>query len=189
MSILSIALRLEQRQQSSPSQKKAARSPSYLWLQAVTLVFATFTVLIVSTISTSSLHPLPSIFDLPEAYLPGNPLPPLPKEAECSVEYAFTACPVPYLDKLVYVYIQQGTRMISSTSMRVHEYTLGDLIENWGTPTGITRNQPLITIYWGQRSALVYTDSLRPESAVEFLAYDLSSRQAEPWRGFTTHKR
>jgi hypothetical protein len=190
MSILSIALRLDRRPQPRPSQKTLSLHAKFpLWIQVVTVAFVSLTVLTYSTLTAATLSPVPPIFALPQEYLPGNSLPPLPKDVECSIEYVYVACPIPYLDKEVYLSFQQGTRMIISASIRVHEYSIGELIATWGTPTAMTHYDSLINVYWGNRSALLYTSSFRSDNRVTFIVYHFDSRQASPWRGFTGSKR
>ena len=190
MSILSIALRLDRRQQPQSSKKtRSLRAKSQLLLQVVILAFVSLSALTITTITTATLSSIPPIFALPQEYLPGYSLPPLSKDVECSTEYIYVACPIPYGDKQVYLYFQQSTHMIIRASIRVHEYRIGDLIASWGMPTGMIQYDSLINVYWGKRSALLYTSSFRPDNLVTFITYDLSPHQALPWRGFTGSKR
>jgi hypothetical protein len=82
-----------------------------------------------------------------------------------------------------------GSRTIVRTGIRTREYAIGDLILNWGAPTGFTQHRDFIDIHWGSRSAFLYASSFRPDSRVEFIAYDPELETGAPWRGFTSKKR
>jgi hypothetical protein len=86
----------------------------------------------------------------------------------------------------VYFNVDPETHLINRTVIPAQKYAVGDLIAAWGTPTGTTRNETNIYIYWGARSALLYTRSLQPDSRVDFILYDLAPHQASPWPGFTS---
>ena len=61
---------------------------------------------------------------------------------------------------------------------------LGDLVLQWGQPTGIGYS----TILWGNRSAFAFAKSgLSPFNKIYFISYDEKPEaQTNPWRGFTS---
>ncbi len=67
----------------------------------------------------------------------------------------------------------------------VRQYVLGQLVAAWGTPTGVAIGATGTSVYWGGRSALLYTTVLRPDSPIESIVYDLEPGQASAWRGLT----
>jgi hypothetical protein len=66
------------------------------------------------------------------------------------------------------------------------QFSLGELIAAWGDPSGIISSESVIHVYWGTRSALLYTRSLQPNSPVDFILYDPAFQQTSRWLGFTS---
>jgi hypothetical protein len=127
----------------------------------------------------------PHVPDLPQRFLPGNPL---PGEAVCMTlsDEVIGRCVVHLVDYDVYFGFDAEMRTIRSSLIPAQKYTAGDLVAAWGAPTGITWNETNIYLYWGTRSALLYTGLLQPDSRVDFILYDQQQKTASPWRGFTT---
>ena len=144
------------------------------------------TFLILSVVAVARRETAPLILDPPQLYLPGNPF---PKDASCDVpgdKQVF--CSVKWLKQEIDFVFNEETRMIWRTVIPTREYTLGQLIASWGTPTSITRNDYTTYVYWGTRSVLLYTTSFQPDSRVNFIVYDLEQPETSPWCGFTRGK-
>jgi hypothetical protein len=104
-----------------------------------------------------------------------------PGDANC-----FTSASIRQNGKVIRLTIDMASRLIAYTLIPVSEYTIGDLILTWGTPSGFTQNGRYIFVYWDARSAYLTTCSFRPESRVEFITYyRISPVSASPWRGFS----
>jgi hypothetical protein len=153
----------------------------------VILAFVCLTALITSIITATSIGAVPLHIDLPQDYLPGSPLPLLPRDAECSqISSFYVSCHVQLIGEEVYLTYELGTKMVVHTAIRVREYAAGDLIVAWGIPTGISQSGSLTYLNWGNRSISVYTSSFYPGSRVKFIIYSFAQQQALPWRGFTS---
>jgi hypothetical protein len=165
---------------------QGVRQKPRLVLITVTLTFVCLITSIASTIATARTGVVPLHIDLPHGYLPGSPLPLLPRDAECSqISSFYVSCHVQLIGEEVYLTYELGTKMVVHTAIRVREYTAGDLIVAWGIPTGITQSGSLTYLNWGNRSASVYTSSFGPGSRVKSIIYSFAQQQALPWRGFT----
>ena len=86
--------------------------------------------------------------DLPQRFLPGNPLPAETAYTTLSDEHS-PRCVVYLSDDDVYFSFDAETRIINRTVIPAQKYAVGDLMSAWGIPTGITRNETNIYIHWG----------------------------------------
>jgi hypothetical protein len=152
------------------------------------VVFAGWTMLVLGVVMSARTGATPHAPDLPQRFLPGNPL---PGEAACMTlsDEHIPRCVVHQADYDVYFNFNADTRIISRTVIPAQQYTLGELMAAWGNPTGLTWNETNIYIYWGTHSALLYASSFQPNSRVDFILYELERKQAAPWPGFTSVKR
>ncbi len=181
-------------------------------LNVAVLVVASLAMLILAVVITARMGTSPHAPDLPQRFLPGNPL---PNEAACTTlsDDHIPRCVVRLAHDDVYFNFGTQKRIISRTVIPAQQYTVGDLIaawgtpsgfisltdvvaideENmtaaWGTPSGFTWNETKIYIYWGTRSALLYARSFQPNSRVDFILYNVDQPQASLWPGFTSVKR
>ena len=157
-----------------------------LMVKVATMVVLSLMLIIFSVLNVARTGTISKILGLPRPYLPGNSLPRLPKDAECNhFENDIISCIVHELDQDVYVSYEKNSRMIVHTGLKAIESKIGELIVAWGLPSGINQYDDTIVIYWGTRSAVLYTNSFRPESTVKFIQYDFAEQQASPWQGFT----
>jgi hypothetical protein len=153
-----------------------------LLVSFVALAFTALTMLILSGVILVRTVPVQPILDLPESYLPGNPF---PRDALFpSINYGNYPAIVYYQNKNITLAYDVSSDRITATSISTHEYTIGDLITAWGTPTGITQNGNYTWVYWGTRSALLLPNSLQPTSRVAVIMYTLEQYQSSLWRGF-----
>ena len=157
-----------------------------LLVKVETMVVLSLMLTIFSVLNVARTGTISKILGPPRPYLPGNSLPLLPKDAECNhFENDIIFCIVHELGQGVYIGYEASTRMIIHTGLKTNESKIGELIVAWGLPTGFNQYDDSIFVYWGTRSAVLYTDSFRPESLVQFIRYDLEPQQASAWRGFT----
>lgn len=96
----------------------------------------------------------------------------------------FASASIQQNDKVISFTINIASRTITLTSIPAREYTMGDLILAWGTPTGFSQYRQAIDVYWGARSASLTTCSFRPESHVELITYYAKPAFTSAWRGF-----
>lgn len=142
--------------------------------------------LMVVLMVAARLRPMPQPLDIPAAYLPAA----LNCEAP-SGDYA----PRCYTDLMGhYVYFQfqwlEGQQTIVRVVDSSRQFTLGELIAAWGTPTSlIWGDHAQISVFWGMRSALLHVDTPQPDSPVSFILYDLEQHGTSPWRGFHIHRK
>jgi hypothetical protein len=140
--------------------------------------------LVVGVMTAARTGTIRQLLDLPPRYFPGNPL---PEDVSCYThddEHA-PRCFDQLFGEEVYFNFDGNPRTILRTIIPAQAYTIGQLILSWGAPSGIRRNYYTIYVYWGTRSALLYTNSFQPDSRVEFILYDLEQQPTSPWRGFT----
>jgi hypothetical protein len=167
------------------SQDSQRRSPLIVRLTVVTLT--TLTLCLIAVISGARLRAAPLKIDPPAFLLPGSKL---SVQTQCDALVSCQASPNGYRDdityegKKVYLVFDVDNQMIVHTTVSVQTYTVGDLIANWGTPTGFARYGHVIDIFWGTRDAYIYSCLLQPDTHIEFLEYDLEPRQGSLWRGF-----
>jgi hypothetical protein len=114
--------------------------------------------------------------------LPGSPR---PMNATCNALHdGRFRCYVHHKGKEVYLAYDGASQMIIGAVISANEYTIGDLIISWGTPTGFTQDGRAIEVSWGTRSVYLHTCSFQPTSHVGYIEYGLESKQLPPWRGF-----
>ena len=173
-----------------PGLKSAVVPPSLkrTFRNVTAVIFLGFTMLVLGVVINARKGTTPHPPDLPQRFLPGNPL---PSEIVCMalVDEHDPRCLFRLSDDDVHFNFDAETHIIVRTIIPAQKYTVGDLMAAWGTPTGITRNETNVYIYWGIRSALLYTRSLQPDSRVDFILYDRDQPQAAVWRGFTASNR
>jgi hypothetical protein len=145
--------------------------------------------LILSAVMIGRSGTLPEIIASPLAYLPGSSLPRLPKAASSyELEYHYRSCVIDVDGQTIYLTFDSSIGMIVRSAFRADAYQIGDLIVKWGEPIGIARNASSVLVSWGTRSAVVYTDSFRPESRVEYIQYNLVEQTVSKWQGFANAK-
>ena len=176
------------RQGSVPAKQGAPVQPGRPILVSLTLlVFLGLTLLLFGVVTVARAQTIPQIPDIPQVYLPGSPL---PKDISCytpSDEHT-PRCSVSVLDQEVHLNLDPETHVIHSTLIPALEHTIGELILSWGTPSGIIQTSHTTRIYWGTRSAHLYTGAVQPDSQVQFILYDLEAPQTSPWGGFGRRK-
>jgi hypothetical protein len=158
-----------------------------LRVKIISMIVLSAMVFILCAVVIARTGAMPEIIAPPKDYLPGNALPQLPKDANCvepELRYLNPSCVIKLAGQTIYVSYDPNSRMIVHTGIFAHAYKIGDLIIAWGYPAGISRWGTSIVVYWGMRSAVLYTDSFRPESPVEFIQYDMQEHVASPWQGF-----
>ncbi len=149
----------------------------------LSLIPLTVSVLIVSRMGVPS-----EIYTPPQAYLPGNPLPPLSDDACDQLSPYSRSCLMHLQNHDIYWHYEPGTRKIIRTTIAANETTIGDLIIAWGTPTGFDQYGASIVVSWGTRSALLVTHSFQPYSQIRFIDYDTEPLKRSPWYGFEGHR-
>jgi hypothetical protein len=156
-----------------------------LLVKVATMVVLSLMLIIFGVLSVARTGTISKILGPPRPYLPGNSLPMLPKDSECNhIEDDIISCIVHELGQDVYLTYGASSRMIVHTGLKTNESKIGELIIAWGIPSGFNQYDTSIFVYWGKCSAVLYTDSFRPESPVKFIQYDLEEQQASAWRGF-----
>ena len=91
---------------------------------------------------------------------------------------------IQYNDQKIALLIDVAARTIELTSISAPGYSMGDLIQAWGTPTGFSQFGPAIDVYWGAQSAHLATCLFRPESQVDIITFYRTPAFAAPWHGF-----
>jgi len=156
-----------------------------LLVTIATMVVLSLMLIIFGVLNVARTGTISKILGPPRPFLPGNSLPLLPKDAGCNhVEGDIVSCIVHELGQDVYLTYGASSRMIVRVAIGAREYKIGDLITEWGFPSGFSNNAGTILVAWGTRSAVLYTDSFRPESPVKFIQYDLEEQPVSAWRGF-----
>lgn len=185
----SIGVNGELSQSRKPAKLELAVQPKRrLWLIGLAgLLSFGLTLLMLGIVSAARMETMPQFVDLPQYYLPGNPV---PKEVSCTTQmYEYLdRCFIEFGGHDVYFSFDANRKTIIRTLIPARAYTIGQLILFWGKPSGIDWKDTMIYFYWGTRSALLYTRSLRPDNRVEFILYDLEQQTASPWRGFRLYK-
>ena len=148
----------------------------------VGLVVLCLTLLISGVLLVARAQPVPRIPSLPQRYFPGNPL---PDDVACywPVGDHMPHCSINYRGKEIQFAVDAEMQVIDYTLVRAREYTLGELVVSWGSPSGIIQTFPRTYVYWGTRAAYL-TGALKPDSQVQFILYDRAPRPTAPWRGF-----
>lgn len=165
------------------------------WWQILLLVKIGVSTLVVSTltmvgiIGVSRTQTLQAIKTPPPEYLPGNPLPNLADHISCnssdSNQLTNLSCLVHLSDQDIYFYYEAQSEGIIRTIIKANEYTIGELILAWGTPTGFDRYGTATVVSWGTRSANLDAESFQPTNPITFITYDLKPLKRSLWRGFS----
>lgn len=142
-----------------------------------------FAICVMGVIVIARLESVPQFVELPEIYLPGNPL---PDDLMCYYRDSEPQprCVVHFLNDELHFTSHTVTGLIDQTIIPALKYTLGDLILAWGTPRGVLRSPQTTFIFWGKRSIVLYTGNFRPGSRVQYILYSQEPLPASPWRGF-----
>lgn len=152
-------------------------------VHAALLLFLVITALIFGDLVAARIGAAPQILELSVDYRPGGPL---PQRAICYSGSAMqNICTLNDAGRDIHFNYDSHRQMIVRSVIPAREYTIGQLIIAWGPPTGMIVLPTRVVVYWGNRSARVYSDSLRPASRVEFIVYDMAeSQDISPWQGF-----
>src|SRR5258708_18187189 len=122
-----------------PSRHCAGTQPKRrpILLRIAVSVSLCLTLVMLSVLAVARTETRPIDVDPPQLYLPGNPLPanvpcivPSDKHLFCSIDLGKR--------KIDFVFDEE-IRTISRTVIPTREYTLGQLIVSWGTPTGVSQ--------------------------------------------------
>lgn len=149
-----------------------------------TVLYLSLILLTGGVLSVLSKGILSEIYTPPQGVLPGSPLPHFAGEDACD-KFAPVNMICGELDgQKMYWSYESKTQKIVRTILLAAEYTIGDLILAWGTPTGFDRYGTAIFVSWEARSAHLMTDFFHPYSPIRFIQYDLEPPQRSVWRGF-----
>lgn len=126
----------------------------------------------------------PEQVNIPARLLPGQPS---PKDGSCywyPYEYERT-CELTGTPWTFYE-IDMSTQKIHAVVIETKDHTLGDMINQWGTPVGANYTSYSIDVFWANGlDAWIYNDPLSPNVSVYFVS--LTSGKPPPmgpWRGF-----
>ncbi len=156
-----------------------------LLVKIASLIMLCLTLFTLGLMTVARTQPIPKILIPVQTYLPGNIIHSLSKDADCDrYEYQRFSCLVHVLGQDIFIEYELGSRRIVRTAIQARQYKIGELVKSWGPPTGFTRNGTSISIFWGTRSALLYTSSFWPDSRIEIIGYDWEPQRASPWHGF-----
>jgi hypothetical protein len=186
MVIRSAALDSRPRLRTKPERIMVGSPVQLTFLSLTGLTCLGFMMLVLGTMTTARSAAMPSLPDLPPAFLPGSLL---PADFPCYV-YSSTygpRCSVNIEGHQVYFDFDARTRIISNVVIPAQDYTVGDLILAWGPPSAIEQTPRTIYISWGTRTAYLYTNMLRPQSHVQFIIYEVEPQEGSPWLGFRWH--
>lgn len=155
-------------------------------LSLATILSLSLLMLVLGVMSLARTEATPQLLDLPQVYHPGQAL------ADGLVCYGYNSmpensCAVDLPGNLIYLNLDADKR-ITDAVVPALDYVVGDLILMWGTPGGIIQTPQTTYVYWGTRSAYVYSGSLQPDSRVQFILYDSEPHQGTPWNGFKRHR-
>jgi hypothetical protein len=167
-----------------------------LSLIVAVLTNTALTIAVVSILAVARLPVLRGIIEPPQGLLPGSSF---PEAVSCPHRRCCTATPLTtWTRRFVCPIDHDGTRFdvtyddisqkIVQTAISGQDYTLGDLISAWGTPTGIAQYGWAIDAHWETQYASLITCSIQPDSAVKLIAYSRERHWATTWRGFTNHQ-
>ena len=166
--------------------KQISIAVSFVILMALSLAM-----LVLGVSMIAKIESVPLLLDLPQVYLPGNLLPQgvtcYTQDDDYEIGYIPT-CFAHFLDHKIYFDLDADTQTLIRTFIPAQRYTIGQLIVAWGKPGGIRWTDYTISLYWGTRSATIYASSLRPDSPVEFILYELEARPGSSWAGFQLHR-
>ena len=148
----------------------------------VGLFLLSLTLLILGVMAVARTGPIPSILDVPQSYWPGN----LPPEGMSCDNNAVSVprCFVEFQGHTVYFDFDLDARLIIRAMIPVETYSIGQLINSWGIPSGIHWNYYTIYVYWPTRWVILDNDSFRPDSHVQSIWYTPEQPPGSPWAGF-----
>lgn len=148
------------------------------------VLLSCLTLIIFSVLSVSRTDVVPEIKTVDSLYLPGNTI--VDASGECfEHDFIYRSCAINISGQKIYFTFDRNTHMIIRTSIHADAYRIGDLIRAWGYPGGYRHQlHAPIMLYWGNRAAIVYDQSFRPESRVAFIEYELDSPSVPVWQGF-----
>lgn len=172
-----------------PNKTPRIRKRPPILMSLTILLFLAMMLFVFGVVLTARAAPAPQLLDLdlPQAYLPGSPM---PEDVFCyAMAYdASSDCSVNYQGNEVFLKFDTYTKTILRATIEAHGLTVGELIIAWGTPTEIVQTYYMTSVHWGIRSAYTYSDSFRPDNRVTFILYDLEPQRASPWRGFRRYR-
>jgi hypothetical protein len=150
----------------------------------ITILF--FSIILLSIV----LHSRASVQHIaapPMKILPGNEL---PENARCNwsptSQGDMLYCNLSIEDKLIYFAYDTEKRAIVHTSVPVEDGNVGDLILDWGNPTGVRWFSRSVEVQWGTRSVFVSTRPFNPANRALFISYSLEPNSGSPWIGFAS---
>jgi hypothetical protein len=133
---------------------------------------------------------MPIMVDIPDFAMPGNDLPP---RAACDRRMAseeIMYCSFYYHEKLIYLTYDTVKRQIVTTVTSLgSQQPIGNLLLDWGTPTGIMRWGIATKVFWGNKSVYLVARPFAPESKGRFISFTLEKRDTMTWAGFMNKKR
>ena len=152
-------------------------------VNVIGLICIFLVLLVLGVMTAARTGTTPQLFHLAERDLPSSPL---PDDVLCysGIDEYSPRCFVQRFGNDVYFNFDKDSRTILRTVIPAHKYSIGYLILTWGKPSGIKQSPYMVSVHWGTRSALLYTQEFRPDSRVEFILYDPEPLPASPWRGF-----
>jgi hypothetical protein len=149
------------------------------------LLFLCLVLFSLGVMSVARTQAIPKILIPVQTYLPGNIIHSFSKDADCHrYQYQYFSCQIRVVGQDIFFDYELGSRRIVRTTIQARQYKIGELVTAWGYPTGFTRNGTTFVIFWGIRSAVLYTSSLRPDSQIQSIGYDWEPQRSSPWRGF-----
>ena len=161
------------------------RTQQPLIIRLIMGIFICITISISAALVVARMQPAPRIIEQPQDLLPGHLLPSriqcvTPPNSSCYLaSYSINTN-----GKAVHFIPDPEFRTIAYVLVEANEYTMGDLLAAWGTPTGFTQCVGEVTVFWGTHKAFFFTQSFQPDSHVELIVYALEPYQAPRWHGF-----
>jgi hypothetical protein len=145
--------------------------------------FLFFTSLIILLEVAAQTSQSPSVIEPPETLMPGSER--FPRGAGCDFMQDGTfLCHIHVKGSESEVtYSGLGQRIVY-TFVTTPDQTLGDLIATWGTPTGLTRFDQALVVFWSTRAAYLAPYSFAPETQIRYVVYGDNLKQTAIWRGF-----
>lgn len=135
-------------------------------------------------VELSAARPIEPTIDIPADLKPGNPR---PQHALCEgwpyYSYLMEYCHIGE----VYFFLdsQKGRITQSMYYPETQKLTLGELILNWGTPSGFSKAGMLVQVYWSDRYVYLQSQTLSPTTLVSTVGWN-NEVEGKPWRGFVT---
>jgi hypothetical protein len=168
---------------------KPSREPGFVWRHVVATAASLLTIFAAVSITgifRLSRTELSHQDDPPAHIMPGQPL---PSEARCAW-YPYSGgdavvCRMYVGYDTAFLTYDGSRRRILRTSLPLHNETVGQLILNWGQPTGVKRLPWATQVYWGTRSVYVSSLAFAPDNHTSFVSYTLFPEETVPWTGFS----